>query len=150
MAPTLTQALEIEAAAVRLLAAREHSRAELARKLAARFAPEALAAVLDDLSQRGLQSDQRFAEQYLRMRANRGYGPLAIRHELQQRGISADLVSQVMDALDLDWAEQLRQVHERKFGAELPQDYKESGRRGRFLAQRGFSADLIHSLLKGH
>jgi regulatory protein len=136
---------------VRLLAAREHSRAELQRKLAARFAAAELDAVLDDLTQRGLQSDQRFATAYARMRQDRGYGPLAIRHELQQRGVDTALIGLALDELEQEleggWPGQLQQLHERKFGQGRPQDYKETARRGRYLAQRGFAADMIHRLL---
>lgn len=131
---------------MRLLAGREHSRAELVRKLSLRFESEALDAVLDDLIERGLLSDRRFAEQYVAMRLNKGYGPLALRHELQQRGIEAELLAEVMESIDLNWPEQLRLVHDRKYGSALPQDYKEIARRGRFLAQRGFPGDLIHGL----
>lgn len=133
---------------VRLLAGREHSRAELRRKLSGRFASTELEPVLDDLAERGLQSDRRFAEAYAAMRQSRGYGPLAIRAELKQRGVDAALIASALDALDPDWLAQMRGLSERKFGADPPADRKQMARRGRFLAQRGFPADLIHQLLR--
>ena len=52
--------------ALRLLARREHSRAELARKLeAAGFAREEIALLLDAFEAKNWLSDQRFAESYV-------------------------------------------------------------------------------------
>ncbi len=144
------QKLEVETAVVRLLAAREHSRTELERKLVGRYAEDVLSEILDELAERGLQSDQRFAEAYARMRQNKGYGSLAIVFELKQRGVSADLIESALETLDQDWLERLRQLHERKYGADLPDDYKEAARRGRFFTQRGFPGDLIRRFLSGH
>ncbi|OQX44617.1 MAG: hypothetical protein B0D85_06675, partial [Candidatus Sedimenticola endophacoides] len=75
----------LEQALMRLLAAREHTRAELRGKLASRCAePQLLEQVIDELRERGLQSDGRFAEQYVSSRMRRGFGPLRIRRELQE------------------------------------------------------------------
>jgi regulatory protein len=83
-------AASVEAAAVRLLARREHSRAELVRKLAARGAPAELAdEVLDSLAARRLQSDERYAESLVTSRIGRGQGPVRIRRELAERGVGA-------------------------------------------------------------
>ena len=67
---------EVEQAAVRLLASREHSRGELRRKLASRCGDDRLLEqALNNLTEQGLQSDGRFAEQYVLSRKRKGFGP---------------------------------------------------------------------------
>ena len=61
--------LSLKAQALALLARREHSRAELVRKLAAEGSAEEIDMVLSQLEQRGLLSDARCAEAYVRAHA---------------------------------------------------------------------------------
>lgn len=138
----------LEQALMRLLAAREHTRAELRGKLASRCAePQLLEQVIDELRERGLQSDGRFAEQYVSSRMRRGFGPLRIRRELQERGVEAPLLEASLDEQGAAWFELLRETHRRKYGAGLPGDFKERARRARFLEYRGFPAEMIRRLL---
>jgi regulatory protein len=130
---------EVRLAAMNLLAGREHSRKELRDKLARRCSDEVLLeSVLDGLVADRLQSDQRFAESFVRSRARRGYGPYRLRQELKQRGVDTELVGDTLAAADVDWAAQAREVQVKKFGEQPPQDLKERARRARFLYQRGF------------
>ena len=133
--------------AVRLLASREHSRAELERKLSGRFDDELLNSVLDDLTTRGLLSDERFAEQYVAMRLRKGYGPVRIAQELRERGIDASMVGSVMEQLDADWYTLMQEAHDKKFGSSSPCDYKEATKRARFLEYRGYSSEMIRDYL---
>lgn len=133
---------------MRLLAAREHTRAELSRKLSDRgHAVEVVGAVLDDLAERGLQSDARYAEQYVASRTRKGYGPNRIRAELAERGLSDALIEAWLDPGDPVWRDHLRSVANAKFGAGRPVDRKEMARRARFLEYRGFAPDHIRRLL---
>ncbi len=133
---------------MRLLAAREHSRVELRRKLLARrFADADIEQVLDDLAERGLQSDERFVEQYVAMRRNRGYGPLRIEAELGERGLAGALVDAWIDSRDPEWHETLVAVARRKFGAGPPADPAAMAKRVRFLQYRGFPLGQIRRLL---
>ena len=141
---------ELQQAAVRLLSQREHSQAELRRKLAGRLDGDEgaeLDAVLDDLVARGYQSDQRFAEQYCHSRQQRGFGPLRIRLELQERGIDAELIDQCLETSEQSWLEQMEQCRIRKFGARPPADYREQARQARFLTYRGFPPELVRQHL---
>lgn len=139
--------LEIEQALVRLLASREHSQAELRRKLEGRFPDDALGAVLDALAVRGLQSDERFTEQYVAMRTRKGYGPLRIRAELRDKGVATELIESWLDPRDPAWPRHMREVAAQKFGSEPANDRKEMARRGRFLEYRGFPAEMIRAYL---
>ena len=133
---------EIRLAAMNLLARREHSVWELRRKLRTRFPDEALLdGQLSRLAEQNLQSDMRFAESYIRQRIYRGYGPVRLREELRERGISRTDIAQLMDELAIDWRAHALQVMQHKFGGLPPRDLKEEARRARFMQHRGFTAE---------
>ena len=104
-------------------------------------------AVLDGLAQRRLQSDERYAEQYVAQRAARGYGPVRIRAELRERGVDAAFVDEWLDERDPVWRERLAEVARKRFGAAGPADFRDRARRARFFEYRGFSAELIRRVL---
>jgi regulatory protein len=139
---------DIRARALALLARREHSRQELLRKLRQRgFAEADLRPVLEELAAAQLQSDTRYAESYARSRAERGFGPLRIRAELQERGIDASGIEAALAGLEADWELQAREAREKRFGGEPPEDLKQRTRQTRFLQQRGFSHDQVRAAL---
>ena len=75
--------------AMDLLARREHSEQELRRKLKTRdYDADEIDEVLRGLKQDHLLSDERFTEVYVNHRFNAGVGPLKIRYELRQKGIT--------------------------------------------------------------
>src|SRR6056297_671905 len=102
--------------AMDLLARREHSRFELQRKLLRRYAREVVLPTVDRLAEEGLQSDARFAESYVRQRGERGYGPLRIQRELQERGVEDGAAETALQASGFDWSELARHALEKKFG----------------------------------
>ena len=133
-----------------LLARREHSRVELREKLGRRSYPADLVdSVLDDFAERNLQSDERFAEVYVRSRLVRGYGELKIRSELQSRGIAGSLVQLALEASGADWYRNAELALEKKFASRLtPEDVRTQKARGkmqRFLQNRGYNPDQIIS-----
>ena len=103
--------------------------------------------MLDSLAQQQLQSDERFAEQYIQSRRRKGYGPLRIRQELQQKGISGELIELWLDERDLLWLDLLKETARRKFGTTAPSDYRERAKRARFLEYRGFPSESIRKIL---
>ena len=140
---------EVEVAAVRLLARREHSTEELKRKLAAKGHPEAsIATVLDKLGEKKLVSDQRFATNYVHHHARRGQGPVRIRANLRQQGVSDSQIQQEISGGEQDWNSLAGEVRRRKFGVELPKTASERAKQARFLQYRGFNSDQIRAALK--
>jgi regulatory protein len=124
--------------ALRLLARREHTRAELERKLAPYLENETeLTALLDDLTARGWMSESRVAEQLVHAKRGR-YGASRIRQILIQRGVSADVIAPALASLKEGEMEAARAVWSRKFRAP-PRDNAERARHVRFLQARGFS-----------
>lgn len=140
-------ARDVRIAAMDLLARREHSQRELCEKLQRRFEPEVVQSVIAVLISEGLQSDARFGEAYWRQRSGRGYGPLRIRQELRQRGLSDQLIAQSEAECDVNWYELLERTAQRKFGEAPATELKEKARRQRFLMYRGFSPDMIRDVL---
>lgn len=138
---------ELKAKAVQLLARREHSRAELAQKLAPHGSAEDIETVLDELRRNNLQSDARFAESYVRSHGER-FGAAKLRHTLRGKGIAAELVESHLAAESLpDEIERARSLWARKFAA-APADAREWARQARFLQSRGFATDVIRRVLK--
>lgn len=137
-------AIELRARALRLLARREHSRAELARKLASQTgSPEALARVLDSLEVKKQLSDERYAEERARQLA-RKYGAARIRNELRLKGVSEEILDRVYS--DADDLAKAKAILERKYRGPAATP-RERARRARFLQGRGFSVEIIRSLL---
>ena len=140
---------DIRLAAMDLLARREHSRRELKQKLLKRFKDDELVdEQLDLLASENLQSDSRFAESFLRQRVSRGHGPLRIRQEMRQRGISDDEIAAAMEAEQPDWYVLAEETYHRKYGALPAEDIREKSRRSRFMQYRGFSLDHFRHILE--
>lgn len=126
-----------------LLARREHSVAELVTKLSNDFEYDDIMIVINKLTEKDLQSDQRFAENYLRYRSQRGFGYQKIRQELKERGVDAELISDALEESDIDWFALAAAARCKRFGEKEPEDYKERAKQQRFLQYRGFTHEQI-------
>ena len=129
------------------LARRDHSRAELTRKLAAHGDADEIDAVIERMGELGLQSDTRYAEAFVRGKAGR-FGASRLRSELARRGIDRDLIDEAIagECVESE-ADRARAVLRGRF-TEPPADAREWARQARFLQTRGFAPDLIRKLLK--
>ena len=138
-------------ASLGLLASREHSAGELRVKLKQKY-PDGeihLDGVLERLQEVGLQNDERFAEMFVRYKANKGQGPAKIRHQLRAKSVDGAVISAALSDSAYDWSELAKAVSEKKFGASVgePLSPKERARRQRFLQGRGFGYEHIASAL---
>ena len=137
----------LQARALALLARREHTRAELARKLGPHAeSPEQIEALLDLLVARGWLSETRFAESRASKLA-RKFGSRKIEYDLRSRGVSDEVVERTLAQAHAQELANCRAAWQKKFGA-LPRDAAERGRQMRFLAGRGFSAEAVRLVLK--
>ena len=135
---------QLKARALRHLARREHSRAELARKLAPHAASAAaLDQLLGLLLEKRSQSDLRYAEERVRV-LSRKYGAARIRHDLKAKGIGDAILKQVPMEGELERARAIL-AHKYRLPAGSP---AERARRARFLQGRGFSTELIVRLIR--
>jgi len=130
--------------AMRLLARREHSRAELRGKLVGRgFENDSVEELLQGLEDQDLLSDERFAMSLIASRAETGYGPKRIDLELRNRGVSEELAREALAKAEVDWGQQVTDQAVRKFGSDPAQTFPEWARRARYLERRGFGQDAI-------
>jgi len=137
--------------ALRLLAAREHSRAELESKLLRHEeTPGQLAQVLDDLQAKDFISEARVVESVVNRRASR-FGAARIRHELIGKGLDAQCIGDALQRLKANEYERAREVWRKKFDARgegAAADSASQVRQMRFLAARGFSGDVVGRVVR--
>lgn len=137
------------ATAMDLLARREHSVAELRKKLAAReFSPEDIEQAVEGLVRDGLADNGRFVDAFIASRIRKGQGPIRIRAELVERGIDGETIARCLPDAH-DWRALAREVRHRRFGAKTPADFRERARQSRFLEYRGFTAEQIRACFTG-
>ncbi|HVC10001.1 MAG TPA: recombination regulator RecX [Burkholderiales bacterium] len=136
----------MKARALRLLARREHSRAELARKLAPHAeSSDALERLLDELAQKKQLSDERYAEARAHQ-LSRKYGAARIVHDLRAKGVAEGVAESVAAEARGAEIERVREILRRKY-REPAGTREERARRARFLQSRGFSHEAIRRAL---
>ncbi|PXV58555.1 regulatory protein [Dyella jiangningensis] len=133
--------------ALGMLARREHSRRELKLKLRQKgYEGDEAGEALDRLGEQRYQDDDRFAEVLVRSRVSQGYGPMRVRAELKNHGLSDARIRAVLDQAEVDWeASALAQLR-RRFGGGSAPDRDEKARRAQFLLRRGFPAATVRSV----
>lgn len=161
-------ARSLKARALQMLAQRDQSRVEMRVKLL-RHARRALVdpdsepgpgepgepghsadpaaeveALLDWLEAHRHLSAERFVESRVHARLSR-FGNLRIHSELARHGLNPS--AEIERSLAATELERAREVRDRRF-ADLPHDAAERARQARFLAGRGFSAEVIHRALR--
>ncbi len=147
-ATELDQLAKAKTSAMASLAMREHSVLELQHKLLRKNFPEDIVlSVVSELQQQNLLSNERFAEVYWRQRAEKGFGPVKIRHELQQKGLEDTTIQQGLLAAEVNFEALIQRVYQKKYHNKPCQDLKEKAKRQGFLYRRGFTADAIRSVL---
>ena len=137
--------LALRKSAMNLLGRREQSVFELKQKLLNRFdqaSDEEVETTIHRLTEQGLQSDERFADMFVRSRINKGKGPNLIRRELEQQNLGAGLTQKALDQNQTDWLRSAQTQLEKKY---LPEDMSEFNQRAKamnFLYRRGFDSDI--------
>jgi regulatory protein len=139
----------LKARALRWLANREHSESELRTKLqraaGATHTAAEIDAVLQQLAASGHLSNERFVESRLHARSAR-FGNRRIEQELRRHGVALDADTQAR--LRATEYERAHEVWRKKFGTRA-QDPSGRARQGRFLAARGFTAEIVHRIVSG-
>ena len=132
-----------------LLSRREHSYSELKKKLTRRFegSEVVIESVLCELQEKNLQSDLRFTQAYIDMRKKKGFGPIRIRQELKEKGVTLDLIITELQHPNHDWFASLEIAWNKKFNGLKPESLQARYKQQRFLTYRGFTQDHICMLL---
>ena len=137
----------LRARALKALARREHTRQELEAKLQPYAEdPDELETLLDDLEKRGWLSEARFVEQLTTVRRRR-FGAARILNELREKGVSEGALAAAQSRLKDSEIDAARAVWKKKFGS-LPTTLQERAKQSRFLASRGFSAEVVRKVLR--
>lgn len=113
------------------------------------YAPEAVAALVTELTDERALDDARYAANYVAFHSARGQGPFRIAADLKALGVPEALVDVALES-GPDWPQRAREVRSRRFGRVLPRSRPELARQARFLQYRGFSSDHIRSALGPH
>ena len=144
-------ALSLKGRALRYLSVREQSRSELERKLAPHEeVPGQLAAVLDELQEKDFISADRVIESVVNRRQDK-MGASRIKGELQRKGLDAEKVLAAINGLKSTELERAKEVWRRKFNSKTDAGTSaaERAKQMRFLAARGFDADVIRRIVSG-
>ena len=133
--------------ALRLLSQREHSRAELERKLAAHEeVPGELAKALDELQARDFINEDRVIESVVHRRSGK-LGAARVRQELSAKGLSGEAVAAAMEGLRESEFSRALAVWRKKFDRPAS-DPNERAKQVRFLMTRGFNAEVVRKIVQ--
>jgi regulatory protein len=137
-----------KALAIRWLARRELSRAELAQRLRRRGIEEAdVGRALDELASLGYLSDVRCADAVVSQRKGR-YGKRAIVHALSERGINKDDAAKALSQLTgTDETADALALWQHRFG-QAPRNDRDKARQVRYLQARGYPVSVALSVLR--
>ena len=100
--------------------------------------------VMDFLIENDYVSDLRFTEAYVRSKRNKGQGPVKIRAQLKQKGVSSVMVDDALAQGDATWFDFAKLEYEKKYRDAPVKDYNDWSKRARFLQGRGFTMYHIH------
>ena len=148
LAPSKTDANRARGAALRLLALRPRSVAEMRDKLSQRFGSELAEMTVSRLESDGLLDDANFAQQWRDSRERRNpRGKKLIENELKQRGVPAEAIETALHDFDSNSA--ARRAAARYAARQADRDRATFDRRvGAFLGRRGFEASVIRETLQ--
>jgi regulatory protein len=135
--------------AIKALTRRDHSEAELRRKMDDKgISSGAVDDTVDRLKRSGYLDDRRFALRWAESAVSNGKGYGArLRFELSRRGIAEETVSEVVERIrdEFDEAETIKALVSRKFASFDPREADDRLKRRvtSYLQRRGFSLSAI-------
>jgi regulatory protein len=146
-----TPPISLKARALKFLAFRDLSTLELKRKLLPIAAEQGktesdVDALIAEFQAKGFQSDVRFAQSLARRRSKFGVARLA--QELKTHGLDKSTLIETVQAAKDTELERAHEAWQKKFGV-IASDAKGRAQQQRFLASRGFSAQVVSRVLKG-
>jgi regulatory protein len=140
---------EIRQSALNSLSRREHSELELSQKLTKKgYNQPEIKLIIEALTKEKLLSNQRFTENYIHYRQQKGYGPVRIKLELSARGIDEYMIEEHLKIADNAWLTAVRKVWHKRFKSVIPADARSRAKQMRFLQYRGFTQDQIETIFR--
>lgn len=137
--------------ALAYLAIRDRSEQELRAHLAKKTSDaQQINEVMAYVHQHRLVDDQAFGRQWAQSRLRHGKGDLQIKQELKQKGLSIDLIQQILGGIDKSaWFHSMALVLQKKAAkyAHL-NTCQQKSKIYQLLSQHGYSGQLIDAFLK--
>ena len=137
---------DIKKAINRYLKIREHSRKELQHKLLIKnFNEEDINSCIDFFKDQNLQSDERYAENYIRVKYESKKGPLLIKNHLSHTGVDKSIIETLLsNYTEKQWIDSAVSALQKKYTS--VNDVADKMRN--FLASRGFYKNTIDNAIK--
>ncbi len=147
--PDSKEPADLYSKALSFLAKREYSQYELHHKLL-NYSQDsnAISALIEQLQQQNLLSNERFAENYARSYAKRGKGPYWIEQQLIAHELEPHLIHQALEQQDINWQQITWHTASKKIGnSEFKQlDFTAKAKLLKFMQQRGFPLQWVDDL----
>ena len=135
--------------AYRLLAQRDYSEQELSTKLLVKgFTEEAVVRMVALLKEQKYLNDSRLAADQMERLQAQGFGPEGIKAKLAQKGFSSATIAHLLTTnQEMDARASARKLLASRFSADALQQPQTYARAFRLLLRRGYSQDVIESVL---
>lgn len=139
----------IRQVALAYLARRDFTQQELVCKLKQKkFRAAEIEEMIAELKSADYLNDMRFIENYIAMRRRKGYGPIRIKMELEQKGIASELIADQLDSNDNSWYLEISKVWQKHFKGKPATNLNEKAKQARYLQYRGFTVLQIETVFK--
>ena len=135
--------------AMHILERTDKTEAQLRRKLEeSEYPKEAVESAIAYVTSYGYLDDRRYAEHYIEWK-KQGKGKARLKMELVQKGISREIIEEVLESTDFgETREMIRQIILKKRKTNIPMNEKEKQRLYGFLMRKGFSSSDILAVMR--
>ncbi len=135
--------------AMHILECADKTEAQLRRKLEeSEYPKKAVESAIAYVASYGYLDDRRYAEHYIEWK-KQGKGKARLKMELAQKGISREIIEEVLEATDFgETRETIRQLILKKRKSNTAMDEKEKQRLYGFLMRKGFSSSDILAVMR--
>ena len=135
--------------AMHILERTDKTEAQLRRKLEeSEYPKEAVESAIAYVTSYGYLDDRRYAEHYIEWK-KQGKGKARLKMELVQKGISREIIEEVLESTDFgETREMIRQIILKKRKTDIPMNEKEKQRNYGFLMRKGFSSSDILAVMR--
>ena len=131
--------------AMHILERTDKTEAQLRKKLEeSEYPKEAVESAIAYVTSDGYLDDRRYAKHYIEWK-KQGKGKARLKMELAQKGISREIIEEVLESTDFgETREMIRQIILKKRKTNIPMNEKEKQRLYGFLMRKGFpSSDIL-------
>ena len=141
--------MDIRDIAAKYLTSRARSTGEMRNHLKSKgFMETEIDQVITDFLDYGYLDDEDYCRQYIKYAFSKGKGPLRVKQELAEKGISRDTIAFALEDYEMEESDLDRALAQaRKTVAGKPVDEKMKGRVGRRLVSLGYSTDIAYKVI---